>query len=150
MALTKRNPSSPADIFDRLFGHWPDVLHRPVMLWPDVTEDVLRVEEYRENGTLVIRADMPGIDPAKDVEVTVKDGVLHIMAERKEEEETEEKDFYRHELRYGTFTRDLPMPEGASEEDVKATYKDGVLEVRVPVAEPAPAPVPKKVPVTTS
>lgn len=150
MALTKRNPTTPVDIFDRLFGHWPEMLHRPVMLWPETIEDVLRVEEYREDGNLVIRADMPGIDPSKDVEVTVKDGVLHITAERKEEEETQEKDFYRHELRYGTFSRDLPMPDGASEEDVKATYKDGVLEVRVPIAEPAPPPAPKKVPVTTS
>ena len=150
MALVIKESPKPFDLFDRFFGHYPDMFRRPIMLWPETLDDTLKVEEYRENGNLVIRADLPGIDPKEDVEVTLLDGSLRITAERKQEETVDKKDFYRHELRYGTFTRELPMPEGASMDDVKAVYKDGVLEVRVAVAEPAAAPSPKKIEVTTS
>ena len=51
------------------------------------------------------------------------------------EEKTEDKGYTRHELRYGSFTRTLPVPEGAKESDITATYKDGILEVRIPVVE---------------
>jgi HSP20 family protein len=150
MALAKRESARTPDVFERFFGRWPDVFHRPVLFWPETMDDILRVEEFEDEGTLVVRADLPGIDPKKDVEVTVNDGTLQISAERKQEETSEKKDFYHHELRYGSFTRVLPIPEGIKESDVKATYKDGVLEVRVPVATPAPKSAPRKVPVTSS
>ena len=150
MALLIREAQKPLDVLDRIFGRYPDMFHKPVMLWPDTLDDTLRVEEFRDNGSLVIRADLPGIDPEKDVEVTLVDGALRIKGERKQEETTEKKDFFRHELRYGTFTRELPMPDGASVDEVKAFYKDGVLEVRVPITEPVPAPVPKKIQVESS
>ena len=149
MALAKKESARTPDVFERLFGHWPDVFRRPVLFWPETMDDILRVEEFEENGTLVVRADLPGIDPNKDVEVTVNDGTLRIAAERRQEETSEKKDFYRHELRYGTFTRVLPIPEGTRESDIKATYKDGVLEVKVPVEAPAPKAVPRKVPVAS-
>ncbi len=121
----------------------------PFIRFPDIwgDEDLLLVEEYREDGSLVIRADLPGIDPEKDVEIEVEDGMLRVSAERHQEEKVEEKNYVRTELRYGSFTRTLSLPEGASDKDVVATYKDGVLEIRVPLAPPAPAEV-KKVPVS--
>ena len=94
--------------------------------------DLIRVEEFREDGTLVIRADLPGIDPDKDVAVTVSDGMLHIEAERREEEKREEKGYLRQEVRYGPLARSLPLPEGVTEADIAATYKDGILEIRIP------------------
>lgn len=93
----------------------------------------MKVEEYREDSTLVIKADLPGIDPDKDVEMTVTDGVLNLRVERREEKETTDRDYRRTEIRYGSFSRSLLLPPGADESDVKATYKDGVLEVRVPI-----------------
>ena len=97
---------------------------------------LLRVEEFEQDGTLVVRAEMPGIDPDKDVEITVGDGMLTLRAERtEEEEETSKKHFHRKEIRYGGFFRTLPLPEGVKEDDISASYKDGVLEIRVPVAE---------------
>ena len=60
--------------------------------------------------------------------------VLHIAAERREEEKVEGRDYVRREMHYGSFRRDLPLPKGASKNDVKATYKDGILEVRLPMA----------------
>ena len=90
------------------------------------------VEEFTEDGTLVVRVELAGIDPDKDVEVSVQDDILHIAAERREEEKTEDRNYVRRDLRYGSFHRDLPLPKGASQADVKASYKDGILEVRVP------------------
>lgn len=104
-------------------------------------EDLIKVDEYRENGTLVVRAELPGIDPDNDVELTVADGMLHIEAERRDEEKTEEIG----ELHYGSFSRSLPLPEGVTEADVTASYKDGILEIRVPARQPEPG---KKIAVT--
>ena len=95
----------------------------------------LRVEEYQDGNTLVVKAEMPGIDPATDVDISVSDGVLHIQAERQETTEHKEKGGYRTEFRYGSFSRDIPLPSSSKDSDVTASYRDGVLEVRVPVAE---------------
>ena len=143
MALLKHEPRSaePIGRFDRMFDEWMRAFpfSRPMFGREVMPEDMIRVDEYQENGTLVVKAELPGIDPEKDVEVTVVDNVLHIEAERREEERTEEKGYVRKELRYGSFVRNLPLPQGVAESDIKASYKDGILEIRVPVAEqPAP------------
>jgi HSP20 family protein len=151
MALRRQTPSRPLDAFDQFFEGWPTWFRRPVMLLPEGMDDTLRVDEFRDDDTEVIRADIAGIDPEKDVEITVSNGVLHIEAHRREEEKKEGKDFYRRELRYGSFSRDLVLPEGATEADVKATYKDGILEVRVPVPAPKAAGTEtKKIPISKS
>lgn len=113
----------------------------PEASWP-------RVEEYREGDTVVIRADLPGIDPERDVELTVADDVLHLRAERRERTEHKDKDSYRSEFRYGSFTRTLPLPAGCRDEDISAAYRDGVLEVRVPVAQHAEQPATRRIEVT--
>ena len=100
-------------------------------------KDLLRVEEYVEEGSLVVRAEMPGIDPDKDVEISMHDGMLHIRAERRDVSEHKDKKEYRSEFHYGMFERTLPLPTGVAEGDVTATYKDGVLEVRMPKAKEA-------------
>jgi len=139
--LSKREPRGEAtDVFsrfDHMFDEWARMMPFRSMGFPHRWEvgDLIRVEEYREDGTLVIHADLPGLDPEKDVELTVSGGMLHIEAERREEEKREEKGYVRRELRYGSFSRSLPLPEGVTEADIAATYKDGVLEIRIP--EPA-------------
>ena len=115
----------------------------------DTGPGLMRVEEVVDDETMVIRAEMPGIDPERDVEISVSDGFLHIHAEREERTEEERQNGYRSEFRYGTFERSLELPEGTVDSDITATYKDGILEVRVPappVPEGAP-PEPVKVPV---
>jgi HSP20 family protein len=136
---------------DRLFEEWLRSLpmRRPFGLnwdWPG--EDLIRVDEYREGNIQVIRAELPGIDPEKDVEITVVDGMLRINAERRVEEKTQDTGYTRHEMRYGSLTRTLPLADGATEADIKASYKDGILEIRVPVAEPVPASEPTKIAVS--
>jgi len=95
--------------------------------------ELIKVEQFTEDGTFVLRAEMPGIDPDKDVEITVEGDLLHIRAERREEEETTERDFHRRELRYGSFARTVPLPEGVDDAGITAAYTDGILEVRAPL-----------------
>lgn len=150
MAGSLKRGSSSVDLFDRfdqMLDDWAKALpfRRPTLFGQELaTEDIIRVDEYREDGDLVIRAELPGIDPDEDVELTVSDSMLRIEAERREEEKVEEKGYVRHEIRSGTFTRSLPLPEGVSEADVTASYKDGILEIRVPAPAPAMEPSPAK------
>jgi HSP20 family protein len=96
---------------------------------------LLKVEEFRDGDDLVIRSELPGIDPDKDVELTVSNGMLNIRAQRQEKSEDKGKEGYRSEFRYGAFSRTLPLPDGVNPDDIKASYQDGVLEVRVPVPQ---------------
>jgi HSP20 family protein len=122
MALTRWEPFG--------FG-WPEQWRR----WFDrevVPEGWLRVEEVHEDGTLVVRVELPGVDPDKDIDVSVAEGMLHISAKREERTEHKDKASYRSEFRYGEFSRDLVLPTGVDKDAVKAEYKDGILEVQIP------------------
>jgi len=132
------------------------VVEWPTFAWPDRwrrlfdlegEEAWLRTEEFHDGDTLVVRAELPGIDPEKDVAVTVSDGVVRIQAHRDEKAEHKTKRGYRSEFRYGEFAREIVLPKGAAGDDVKATYSDGILEVRVPCPEKTEA-APHKIPVT--
>ena len=92
---------------------------------------LIRLEDEVQDGHYLLRAELPGIDPAKDVDITVRDGQLTIKAERSEKKETKG----RSEFCYGSFTRSVTLPAGASEEDIKATYDKGILTVDVALPE---------------
>jgi HSP20 family protein len=121
--LTRRDYRGPlGDMFEWLEAPW--TLLRPASGHP------MRVEDFVHDGSYVIRAELPGIDPEKDVEVTVANGLLTIKAERREE--TTEK--HHSEFHYGTFSRSVTLPAGADEEHVQAVYGHGILEVTVKLA----------------
>jgi HSP20 family protein len=138
-SVQRRRPDvlTPFGRLDRMFDEWMRALPAQRVASDVPGEELIRVDEYREGDTQVIRAELPGIDPEKDVEIVAADGMLRINAHRRVEEKTEDQGYVRHELRYGSFTRTLPMAEGASESDISATYKDGMLEIRIPVSEQA-------------
>ncbi len=123
---------------------WPEFFFRP-WLAARRSERWMRLEEYAEDGTLVLRADLPGIDPDKDVEISLTDHQLTIEAERREEEKTEKRHYMCSELRYGSFSRTITVPEGVTETDINAAYRDGVLEVRIPYPQAKPT---AKIPIT--
>jgi HSP20 family protein len=127
-------PADRGAWFDRWFMDWPRFQFLPE-LRRGFGEgfDPLRVEEFTEGDQMVVRAEMPGIDPDKDVDITVSDHTLHLRAERREEAKSQEKGRYRSEFRYGSFSRTIELPTGATDKDVKAQYKDGILEVRIPI-----------------
>lgn len=149
--LLERHTGAPASLdpfalFDRPFGDWASML--PFRRGGDEAGGLIRVDETCDDNELVIRAELAGIDPAEDVEITVSDGMLHIEAQRRQEAQTEEKGYIRRELRYGTFVRSLELPEGVSAEDISATYADGILEIHVP-RPPAAAAEARTIPITT-
>jgi HSP20 family protein len=89
------------------------------------------IESHVENGNLVVKADLPGIDP-KDISLSVTGNRLTIEGERKEEAKKEEKDYVYRELSYGKFTRTMELPATVEADKVKADYKDGVLKITMP------------------
>ena len=136
MTTLTRRPSSPVSELLDWLDTGTSLGFRGFGLTPYV-----RVEDYTEDGTYVLRAEMPGIDPDKDVEVGIEDDLLTIRGERHEEQ----KEKSHHEFHYGSFTRSIRLPHDVEAGEVKATYADGVLEVRVPLhateREPVSIPV---------
>ena len=130
MPLPARRLMAPArfpDLLDWLEGPWPGML-------PFGSNQTFRVEDYTDDGTYMIRAELPGVDPEDDVEVTVDSGTLTIRAERREETRQE-----RHsEFKYGSMTRSISLPEGADSDKITATYDKGILEITVPVPKQPP------------
>ena len=89
------------------------------------------IEVYHHNNELVVRADLPGMKK-DDVSIDVTDNDITISGERRQEQETERGGVYRSERSYGSFCRTIRLPEGAITDQAKATFTDGVLEVRMP------------------
>ena len=98
--------------------------------WPKAWEVGLRpaLEFFVDDNKLMIRVDLPGIEP-ENVDVKVAGGFLTIRGAREEKQDTRNAQFYRREMRYGSFERTIPLPEGVKAEALKATYKNGVLEL---------------------
>jgi HSP20 family protein len=134
------------------------LLHRdPKTIFPDLVDwfeepfltlrpylgQPIKVEEHIEDDRYLIRAELAGIDPEKDVEVTIGAGYLTIRAERSDK--TEGK--HRSEFRYGSFSRTLALPPNADEDAVSATYRHGILEISVALKTEQKAAV-KKIEIT--
>jgi HSP20 family protein len=103
-------------------------------------------EVFSKDGDVVVELDLPGVDPDKDVQVTVQDGVLCISGER-HPRDREGEGYYRREWRQGAFTRGFTLPAGVTGEGITASYHNGVLQVVVPKAVPQTA-GPRHIPVT--
>jgi HSP20 family protein len=120
-----------ADFFDRFFSEpffRPSAWERPFWraeVWAPA------IESHVENGNLIVKADLPGIDP-KEVSISVQGNLLTIEGERKHEEKKEKEGYFYEELAYGKFSRTISLPAGVDADKVKATYKDGVLEITMP------------------
>jgi HSP20 family protein len=144
--VAERDASDSARSFgpiglDEWFDRWPEVFARR---WPEsfrgfpMFDDAFRLEQFTEDdGTFVLRAELPGIDPDDGLEVTVDDGRLVITARREERSEDREKGAYRSEFRYGSFHRSIRLPAGADEDAIDATFTQGILEIRVPCDDEA-------------
>ncbi|MHB8512129.1 MAG: Hsp20/alpha crystallin family protein [Actinomycetota bacterium] len=93
---------------------------------------------YQKDGSMVIELEVPGIDPTKDLTVTVEDNDLVVRGERKHTSEIKEEDYYRMETAFGAFERVVPLPEGTTQDDIKAEYHDGLLQITVPSGKELP------------
>jgi HSP20 family protein len=113
-------------LFDRLSGRFFGG-ERPKSVWG--SEDwALAIESHADKDNLIVKVDLPGVEPT-EVLISVVGNQLRIEGERKHEEKKEEKDYFYRELAYGKFSRSLALPEGVDADKVKATFKNGVLEI---------------------
>jgi len=83
---------------------------------------------------VTVKAVLPGIRP-EDVEISVNEGILMVKGQVKHEEKTEGENYYRQEIRYGAFSRAIPLPTSVNDEQAAAEFKDGILTVTLPKAE---------------
>ena len=95
---------------------------------------LLKLEDEMKEGVYEVRAELPGVDPTDDIEVTVRDGQLTIKAERTQTGESNGHS----EFSYGSFVRSVALPAGADEDEIHATYDRGILTVSVPLSEDHP------------
>ena len=139
-ALQLWNPFRELEEFRQGFDDlWERMLGEPRA--PMLTGVRPALESLIKNGHLIIRADLPGIDP-KTVEVTVTGDVLTIRGERHERKEEKGRDYLCREIRYGAFERSLSLPHGVKSDEIKASYQHGVLELTMPAPKEL---APKKV-----
>lgn len=131
-----RDLMSMRDDFDRLFESFFGGM-------PVIREDFWTpfVDIVENNGNIEVKAEIPGMKK-EDIKVTVRDNVLSIVGERKQEQETKEKTFHRIESYYGKFNRNIRLPSEVEADKIKATYKDGILNITLPKPESAK---PKKI-----
>ena len=135
-----------AEMFRGVWGPWFRPLtataERPFMPTTDV---------FRRNGSIVVRVELPGVDPEKDVTITLDGDDLVIKGERRADKEVKEEGYYRKESSVGYFERHVVVPVGLKEADIKATYTDGVLEIRFPAEPVTPVkPAVKTIPIATT
>ncbi len=88
------------------------------------------MDVWETEGEIVYAFDLPGI-PEDEISVEFEDGTLSVSAKRERSEEASDERFYRYERRFGSFTRTIGLPQGVTEEQIDADYKNGVLEVHV-------------------
>lgn len=131
-----RDLMSMRDDFDRLFESFFGGM-------PVIREDFWTpsVDIIENNGNIEVKAEIPGMKK-EDIKVTVRDNVLSIAGERKQEHETKEKTFHRIESYYGEFSRSIRLPSDVEADKIKAIYKDGILNITLPKPESAK---PKKI-----
>jgi HSP20 family protein len=118
----------------RLWGQRP-LMPRPALRRLAVFGEGMwapRVDVYEKDGQLMIKAELPGVNK-KDIKVEMDKGDLIIDGERKTEGEVKEGEYYRMERAHGSFHRRLPIPFEVNADQIRATYKDGVLEIQIPM-----------------
>lgn len=104
-------------------------------LRPLFDSNLIRVEDETKDGIYELRAELPGVDPVEDVEITVRDGELTIKADRSQTSESNG----RSEFSYGSFERTVTLPAGADEDEIHAIYDRGILTISVPIGDDEPA-----------
>jgi len=121
------------DFFGRRFRPW----------WPErwfrtdgLLTDMPALDVYEDMDDLVVKAELPGMEK-DNVEVNLTDHTLTIRGEKKKEDEVKEEKYFRSERSYGSFVRTLQLPADVQADKVKASFKNGVLEVRLPTTEEA-------------
>jgi HSP20 family protein len=144
--LGKVEPSRAISPFVEMERWFDEAFRRPFSLFHPLWQPRLRssameefspsVDIFEEGDEVVVKAETPGMKK-EDLDVKIEEDAITITGEKKTEEKVEKKDYYRLERSYGSFCRSFRLPADVQADKAKATFKDGVLEVRVPKTEEA-------------
>ncbi len=139
MALIKWTPFPLIDSFDEMDKFFEN--------WPVVSNSFTpALDVYEEKDNVVVEVPLAGIDPEK-VDVSIENNVLTIKGENEKKSEVEDKNYYRKEVRWGSFYRSVALPTKVNGEGAEANYDQGVLTIRIPKAEEVK---PKTIKINTS
>lgn len=150
VVLTTRRPSAALELRRHVNRMMHDALFHGALLgrghlqsWTPAARWAPRIDVLERENQYVVRAEIPGLDPEKDVEISVQDGTLTLKGERRKQERTEGERYIRFESSYGAFQRSFPLPKGIDPEAITASHNHGVLEIAIPrAAEPAALRIP--------
>lgn len=144
--VVKHEPGRALSPFDEMERWFDDVFRRPFFhfgpsRWSGIQRFVKEelspvVDIYREKGNVVVKAEVPGMTK-ENIKINLTDNSITISGKKEKEEKIEEKEYYRYESSHGSFHRTFSLPEGVETDKAKATFKDGVLVVRLPISEEA-------------
>jgi HSP20 family protein len=124
-------------MFEDFPFHWPRLRAlEPFRFSRGLRLRVPALDLYEEKDDVVVKAEVPGLDK-DDIEVTISDTSVTLKGEKRKEEETKEKDYYRSEREYGSFLRTIELPTEVQADRATALFKNGVLEIRVPKSDAA-------------
>ena len=146
MSMTRWEPLAEMDAMrhamDRMFSQMLPAFGRLPSL--DLRAFSPNVEVYQTDKEVVIQAELPGIDP-KHVTVEATEDSVHLSGELRKESEVKEDNYYRTERQFGQFDRIVPLPNRIRDQEVKATFKHGLLTIRAPLAEEVKRPQARKI-----
>jgi HSP20 family protein len=144
--IVKAEPSRALSHFEEMERWFDEAFHRPISflrpsMWPRMRmpemEDIQpSIDIFEEGDNVVVKAEIPGMKK-EDIEVNLTDDTVTISGEKKKEEKTEKKNYYRLECTYGSFCRSFRLPKEVQTDKANANFKDGVLEITIPKTEEA-------------
>jgi HSP20 family protein len=136
-----REPSRSLTPFEEMDNWFEDFLRRtpawlPRLQFPTTREVMFSIDVFEDEIDVIVKAELPGL-AKEDLDVNIAGNVITISGEKKAEEKVEKKNYHRLERSYGSFTRTVRLPAETRSEEARASFKDGVLEVRIPKTEEA-------------
>ena len=129
MALIKWSPMFPFDDMDSMFDNM-----MPSRLMKGMQAFTPAIDVYETKKDVLVELSVPHIDPDK-VDISIKNNVLHIKGSTEKKREVEDKDYYRREIRSGSFYRSIPLPTAVIGNKASAVHENGVIKISIPKAE---------------
>ncbi|MBI4684133.1 MAG: Hsp20/alpha crystallin family protein [Nitrospirae bacterium] len=144
--IVKTEPSRALSPFEDMERRFEDFFRRPFSMlghsWmpgmrlSEIEEISPTVDIFEEGNDVVVKAELPGMKK-EEIDVNVKNDMITISGEKKKEEKVEKKNYFKMERSYGSFSRSFRLTSEVQSDKVKATFKDGILEIRLPKTEEA-------------
>lgn len=134
MGLARWEPSSLRRMREEMDRMFENMI--PSFAWPSSQAEVAlpAIDAYETENAVVVKADLPGLKK-DEIDITATEDSISLKGEFKREETVQEAGFIRNERHSGKFFRTIPMPAEIKPDEVKASFKDGILEINAPKSE---------------